>query len=581
MDDTTALFLFKDALVLLTAAGIAVPLMLRLKINSIVSFLLLGMLLGPFGLGTLVDVFPQLDSIVVQRSEGLSLLGDLGVVFLLFLIGMELSIQRLVTMRRFVFGMGSLQLIISALCFVFIGHLIGLPQKAAIIIGLAFALSSTAIVIQFLAKQKQLNSSTGRACFSILLFQDLAVIPILFLLNILDAESKGSMVFDFAMAMGQAVLIVGMIYIVGRLFIRPLFRMVASTESADLFVATTLLMVIGSAVISSVAGASMSLGAFIAGLLISETEYSHAISSIVEPFKGLLLGLFFFTVGMGIDVSYIIQHPVLVGLSALGLISIKALVAAPVIRLFGFFWSTAIKSSLLLGPAGEFAFVVIGLASASGVLLPSDSALAVSVASLTMGTIPLMGRMGTALAKHIKKTAAPKQIFPQSDEIKNIEALVIGLRRVGTMACHMLLKHDVHFIAIDLDPTVVDTLRKKGIPAYYGNGADPFFLDKCGIMSVRSVVITSNRREEIDSVVHMVRSMRADVRIISRAHDAGHAKHLYSEGVSVAVPETIEASLQLSEAALLSLQRDKTVLDSTNEERSRIQEELQQSIGSA
>jgi CPA2 family monovalent cation:H+ antiporter-2 len=582
MSGTADPLVFKNALVLLTSAGIAVPLLLKLRINSIISFLLLGMTLGPHGLGTLVDAYPQLQTIVVNRSEGLTLLGDLGVVFLLFLIGMELSIQRLVTMRRFVFGMGALQLIACAFCFSVLGGALGLSQKAAILIGTAFALSSTAIVIQFLSRKKQLNSLTGRACFSILLFQDLAIIPVLFLLTILDKPEQNNLLVDFALALGQAVLIVVGIYAAGRLLARPLFRLVASTESADLFVATTLLVVIGSAFISSVAGASMSLGAFIAGLLIAETEYSRAIGAVVEPFKGILLGLFFFTVGMGIDIGYVAQNLVLVAGLVVALIAIKAIIIVPIVRVFGFFWSTSVKTALLLGPAGEFAFVVIGLAGASGILSPYESGLAVAVASLSMSAIPLMGKMGLVIAKRMNKTAPARQIFPQSEESKQVEALVIGLRRVGTMACEMLNKHKVRFIAIDLDPTLVDSLRAKGMPAYYGNAADPLFLEQCGIANAKSVVITSHSRDEIDAVVNTVRLIRKDVRIISRAHDADHATHLYKKGVSVAVPETIEASLQLSEAALLSLNWDKLqTIASVNEERDRINAQLKQTVAEA
>lgn len=569
---------FKDSLVLLTVAGIAVPLMHKLKINAILSFLLLGAVLGPYGLGAFVAQYPQLDYIAVKRSEGLSLLGDLGVVFLLFLIGMELSIQRLITMRRLVFGLGSLQMVLCSLAIAGGATFMGWPVTASIFIGMAMALSSTAIVIQVLARQKQLNSSTGRATFSILLFQDLAVIPLLFVLSIWGEKAEQNLFSGLTLALGQAALIVAIIYAAGRVIIRPLFRLVASTESADLFVATTLLAVIGSAVASSSAGASMALGAFVAGLLIAETEYSRAISAVVEPFKGLLLGLFFFTVGMVIDMGYILKNPMLVTLCVAALIAIKAVLTLPIIKLFGFSWPASVKTSLLLGPAGEFAFVIIGLASASGILKPAHSALAISVASLTMTITPLMGKLGVLFTNYYKKTAPPLQKPPATNEVENVEALIIGLRRVGSMACEMLTQHNVRYIAIDLDPTLVEGLRDKGFPAYYGNGADPLFLNQCGIMTAKSVIITSHARQEIDDVVKTVRALNKDIQIVTRAHDAEHAMHLYEQGVTVAVPETIEASLQLSEAALFSLQRnEKDIIDSINKKREGIRAELQQS----
>ncbi|MDD4616862.1 MAG: cation:proton antiporter, partial [Alphaproteobacteria bacterium] len=286
MTGTTDLLAFKDPLILLATAGIAVPLLHKLKINSIVSFLLLGAILGPTGLGSYVESFPYLGYVVIDHPEKLGLLGELGVVFLLFLIGIELSVTRLITMSRFVFGMGGVQLVLCASALAFLGTFVGLSQKAAVFIGIAFALSSTAIVIQYLARKKELKSLTGRVSFSILLFQDLAIIPVLFLFSVMNGGSQNPILYDVSMALGQAALVVMVIYVAGRHLLRPLFRLVASTESADLFVATTLLIIIGSAVAANAAGASLSLGAFISGLLISETQYSHAIRTVVEPFKG-------------------------------------------------------------------------------------------------------------------------------------------------------------------------------------------------------------------------------------------------------------------------------------------------------
>lgn len=583
MAEPNDLVFFENSLVLLTTAGIAVPLLHRLSINPILSFLILGAALGPSGLGAHVKDFPWLRHVVIQESDGLRLLGDLGIVFLLFLIGTGLSIERLITWRRFVFGLGGLQMLLCGTALTLIGEMMGLSRGVALTVGLAFSLSSTAIVLQYLSKRKEMKSSTGRACFSILLFQDLAIIPVLLMLGVLSKKTENVLLYDLGLALGQAVLVVAGIFFVGRAVVRPLFRAVARTESSDLFVATTLLTVIGSAVASSAAGASMSLGAFIAGLLIAETEYSHAIGTVVEPFKGLFLGLFFFTIGMGIDLSYIAHNFLLVALSVVGLITVKAAFTAPLLRLFGFFWSTCIKSSFLLAPAGEFVFVVIGLASANGLLTADETALAVSIASLTMAGIPLMGRLGLFVTERLKKNELPiRQIFPGSDDLEKIEAMVIGLRRVGGMACDFLTQHKISYIAIDKDLTLVDGQRKKGVRAYFGNGTDPQLLLRSGIMTVKTVVITSHIREEIDSIVEAVRGLRKDVTIISRAHDADHAKHLYSLGVSVAVPETIESSLQLSEAALLSLDRnEKDVRESIDNRRDAIRSELLKALNTA
>ena len=297
-------------------------------------------------------------------------MAELGVVFLLFIIGLELSFKRLLTMRRLVFGLGTLQVSISAVIIGLIAALFGAGAGAAVLIGLSLALSSTAVVIEVLSRGGRLSSSTGRTSFAILLLQDLAVVPLLFLVNILGPESEGNLLVGLAQAFGQAVLVIGLIALVGTALLRPMFRSVAAAGSTELFVAAALFVAVGSGLVTAAAGLSMALGAFVAGLLLAETEYHRAIEATIEPFKGLLLGVFFFSVGMSLDVAYLWTNPLPILLGLLGLIAIKSGVLVVLLRLFRVPWPATIETSALLGPGGEFAFIVIGLAMAKKIVEP-------------------------------------------------------------------------------------------------------------------------------------------------------------------------------------------------------------------
>ena len=292
---------YREFLIILGAAGLVIPLFVRLGINSILGFLLVGFLLSPDVLGSLTTPFPFLEAFVLTDREAISSLGELGVVFLLFLIGLELSFERLVTMKRLVFGLGSLQVISTTALISLVAYAFAFTPAQSLVIGTALSLSSTAIVIQLYSDDKRLGSQSGRTSFAILLFQDLAVIPILLMVGVLGQESSGPVLQSMAIAIAQALLAVGLIVGVGRFALRPLLRLVAGINSSDLFMAAVLLIAVGTGVLANYAGLSMALGAFIAGLTLAETEYRRAIEAIIEPFKGLLLGAFFLLVGLGID----------------------------------------------------------------------------------------------------------------------------------------------------------------------------------------------------------------------------------------------------------------------------------------
>jgi CPA2 family monovalent cation:H+ antiporter-2 len=423
----------------------------------------------------------------------------------------------------------------------------------AVVLGTSLSLSSTAIVIELLSNQERLTTSVGRASFSILLAQDLAVIPILLFISILATRSGGSVLASLVTALLQAGAAIVVIVAFGRLLLRPLFRLVASARSTELFIAAVLFVIIADGVIAQQAKLSMALGAFVAGLLLAETEYRKAIETTVEPFKGLLLGLFFFTVGMNVDFRELGREPLLLAEAVVGLLVVKALLLIALAKLFRFSWPAAVEIGLLLGAGGEFAFVGIGLASTAGVIEAPLASFVLAVTSITMALTPLLSLLGRKLGA---KLSPDKPIDPElkvRPTAGQSHAIVVGYGRVGKVVCGLLREHRISYIVVDSDATTVTRDRREGHDVYYGDAADPQFLATCGLATAAGVIITIHSPQQIDEVVAHVRAMRPDVLIVSRARDADHARRLYALGATDAVPETIEASLQLSEAALVGL----------------------------
>ncbi|MCH9766105.1 MAG: cation:proton antiporter [Alphaproteobacteria bacterium] len=545
---------YRDALIVLVTAALIVPLLQRLNVNTILGFLLTGALLGPSGLGSFASEAHWLTWITVNNDEGLGLLGELGVVFLLFLVGLELSFKRLVTMRRLVFGLGGMQVLISATVIGAFLLMLEFDAAAALIIALSLALSSTAIVVEVLSGQHRLATTSGRATFSILLLQDLAVVPLLLLVTIVAPAQSDSAVSAMFQTFGQASVAIGLILAVGSVILRPLFRLVASSDNKELFVAATLLVAVGSGLATAAAGLSMALGAFIAGLLLAETEFRRAIEATIDPFKGLLLGVFFFVVGMSLDFGKLLQDPVTIVGAVVGLIVLKAIVVAGLMRSAGFSWADVAESSLLLGPCGEFAFIVASLAIFYGVLSPELGANVKVIAAFSMALIPALDSLGRRLTGRLSRDESMQlTLASQPDVDVQPRAIVIGYGRVGALVSQMLTGHGIPHVVTDVDADIVMRARAREEPVFFGDAKSMVLLERLGIAEAQAVIITLNTPSEIDHVVACVRAERPDVVIISRARDAEHARHLYQLGVTDAVPETIEASLQLSEAALVGL----------------------------
>jgi CPA2 family monovalent cation:H+ antiporter-2 len=416
----------------------------------------------------------------------------------------------------------------------------------------------------------------------VLLAQDLGVIPILIFIALAAAGPQVSVLGSVGRAVVQAVVALSVIILFGRFLLRPLFRMVASTRSRDLFIATVLFVIIAAGVITNQAGMSMALGAFVAGLLLAETEYRRAIEATIDPFKGLLLGIFFFTVGMNIDVREVLREPLALAGGVVGLIALKSIVIVILAKLFRLSWPVAVEMGLLLGAGGEFAFIILVLAAAASLVDTGTATYALTVAAVTMALIPLLSHLARRFASRLRAAgAAPSELMMRPTG-RQRHAIVVGYGRVGKVVCALLKEHGIPYIAADSDASTVTHDRRDGHDVYYGDAADPKFLEICGLANAAGVIITIHTQHLIDDIVEHVRTMRPDVLIVSRARDADHARHLYRLGATDAVPEAIEASLQLSEAALVGLGlATGPVIASIHEKRDEIRRGLQQAARAA
>jgi CPA2 family monovalent cation:H+ antiporter-2 len=568
---------YKDALLVLATAGVVVPVMHRYRVSPVLGFLVAGAILSPRGLGALAEIYPWVQKITITSPDRVSKLAELGVVFLLFLIGLELSFERLLTMRRLVFGLGALQVLIVTEIFALIAMGLGRPPASALVIGAALSLSSTAIVIEMMSQKKRMATTAGRTSFAILLFQDLAVVPILFLLEALDPEAKSSIAGGIAVAIVEAVAVITGIIFVGRYLLRPLFGMVAQTKNHDLFIATTLFVAVGTAFATAAAGLSMALGAFVAGLMLAETEYRRAVEATIEPAKSLLIGVFFFSVGLSLDLSVLAAHPFTILAVALGMFAIKGAVIYLLARLANIPKTPSLETASLLAAGGEFAFIILTLALSYGLVSSDIASILLTAVALSMAAIPATWTIGRAI---VLRGAAPAPADPELSVLPILDlppqALVVGYGRVGQLISEMLAEHGIKYIAAEREPSIVSAARREGKPVYYGDVRNIEFLIHCGLDTAKAAIITIHTQSEIDQIVTALRKAYPKLIIVARAVDATHARRLYALGATDAVPENIEASLQLSEATLVGLGIPTgLVIASIHEKRDALRTELQ------
>ncbi|MDE2488802.1 MAG: cation:proton antiporter [Alphaproteobacteria bacterium] len=544
---------YKDVVLLLAVAGVVVPIFRRWRVSPILGFLLAGVVLGPYGLGRLATDVPWLAALTISNPADVAQLAEFGVVFLLFTIGLELSWGRLRRMRALVFGLGALQVLASAVVLAGIAWALGQPLAAALSVGAALSLSSTAIVMPSLEERGRQHTPAGRAAFAILLFQDLAVAPMLMTIGLLSGGSGARPSPTILLGFVQAAIGVAVLVMIGRLILRPMFRSVAKARNNEMFVAACLLVVIGSALLSALAGLSMPLGAFIAGLLLAETEFRHQVDVVIAPFKGLLLGLFFVSVGIGLNLPLLVQHPAAVLGIAGGLLAVNGVVVVVLARAFGLSSRAAAEAGLLLAAGGEFAFVLLAGAMDAGLVARVIGQSVLVAVTLTMAATPLLAAAGARLGR---ARAAEPGLASEPEARPGGAAprvLIAGYGRVGRLVGEMLERHAIPWVAAEQNQGLVEAGRRAGRPVFFGDASRAEFLTRAGLNEVSALVITMDDPEGAEAIVAVARGLRPSLTVVARARDARHARRLYELGATDAVPETVEASLQLSEAVLVDL----------------------------
>ncbi|MBU3992625.1 MAG: monovalent cation:proton antiporter-2 (CPA2) family protein [Alphaproteobacteria bacterium] len=545
----------REALIFLAAAGIAVPLLSRLKVSPVLGYLLIGGLIGPYGLGLLAADYPALAYAVISDIEGVRGLAEIGVVFLMFMIGLELSLDRLWSSRRLVFGMGSLQIVVTAGLIAWLATLFGAETRSALVIGAALSLSSTAIVMQLLVHGRRQSSPVGRTGFAILLMQDLAVVPILFMVGVLAVPGGQGLAAGLALALGKAALAIVIIYVAGRLLLRPVLRQVAQARNAEMFTAAVLLAAVGVSALTAQFGLSMALGALLAGLLLAETEYRHQIEVDIEPFKGLLLGLFFMSVGMGIDWRHVVSSPHVIIAAVAGLWLLKAAMIAALAMLFGRRRPVAVETGLLLGQGGEFAFVILGAAASLGLIAGDLEQRILIVAGVSMLLTPLVAQLAERLSRVLESRSAASEAQDSDDSFRDCEGHVViaGFGRVGQMLSRSLEAEGLDYVALDADAALIAKLRDRQQGVFYGDASRIEILAKAGIEHAVAVVVTMNDAAAASRIVTEIHRRWPMIPIHARARDPEHARRLRELGATFCTPETVEASLQLASNVLLDI----------------------------
>lgn len=548
-------------LTIFAIAGIMVPLFQRMKLSPILGYLICGVLIGPFGLSLFSDSFPFLKYISISDTESISLIGEIGIVFLMFMIGLELSFRRLMEMKTLVLGLGSAQIIISAFviaCFVlFFGN----DPKISVLVGVSFALSSTAIVMQLLNEHHQNNRPVGFVSFCVLLMQDMAVVPLLVILGGLSqSNADASLPLILFKSLVIASVVVVSIYVIGMKMLRPVLGYLSLSKNPEWLLSLTVFLVIGCAVLTHSAGLSAALGAFLAGLLIAETDFRHEIEVMIEPLKSLLLGIFFLSVGMLIDVRSVADYPFWIPVSVIGLFLVKALSMYPVALMFQIPKPVALDASIRLAQAGEFAFLILGLSVASGIIPKDDGQFFLLVASLSIFATPFLTRLSPLLLHHLNfNVIAPSQQNTDTDiRLTNQpEVLIAGYGRIGRLLGTTLENQMVPYIAIENNFEKVRDLKDQGHRIIFADARKIDVWRRLHLDSVKAIVIAIDQPESAEIILKSLRAEWPLIPIITRTHDTKHMEHLYDLGATRAIPEILEASMVIAQETLEIIGHDK------------------------
>ena len=530
-----------DALTILGAAGIVIPTFARFRINPVIGFILVGIVAGPFGLGALTASYPWLEWFAITDPAGIEPFAELGIVLLLFTIGLELSFRRLMAMRRMVFGIGAAEMLLTAVLIGGFLVMVDWPTKSAMWLALALAMSSTALVLPISGTQSQV----GRAALAMLLFEDLALVPMLFLIG----AAGGAAASGLGRIAIEGTLVILAILVVGRFVLPALFAQAARSKKPELFLAISLLVVILSATLTASVGLSAILGALVAGLVIAETEYRSEVEVVTEPFKGLALGVFLITVGMKIDVGALLADwPVLIG-ALTAVLLVKAVVTGLLLRTAGARPGVAAETGLLMASPSETTLIVLGAAGVAGILSAETVSFWSAATAIGLTITPLLASLGRFAARRVDRAA------PASEDIGPTAGMTVifGFGRVGQMVADMLQQHGQAYLAVDSDIDGFTEARKAGYSVLYGDVSRRELIEKLDLDQAKAVVLTMDDPALTRRIAKRLRADHPALPIIARARDTDQAAALYRAGVTDAVPETLEASLQLSEAVLVDV----------------------------
>jgi CPA2 family monovalent cation:H+ antiporter-2 len=562
---------FSDALVILGAAGLVVPTFARFRVSPIIGFILIGLVVGPFALGSQSERLPWLNYVTISNPEAIEPFAELGIIMLLFSVGLELSFRRLAQMRRLVFGVGAAELLLSA-ALIGAGLLaMGQSVNGAIGLGLALALSSTALVIPLVGT----HSAVGRSALGMLLFEDVALVPIVFALGAMAPVAAGTGVGSLLTTMLSGGVAAVLMLVAGRFLLPRLFAQAARTKSPELFLSATLLVVIVASLITAAIGFSLVLGALLAGILIAETEYRGEVEAITAPLRGLGLGVFLITVGMGVDLGRLVeQWPLVLG-ALLAVLAIKAVVTAVLLRLNGAQVSVAAETGVLMASPSETTLIVLATATAAQLIEPETAAFWQIVTALGLMVTPLLAKLGRMAGGRAGGRELAGEMDASLDTAALGQVVIMGFGRVGRLIAEMLDAHDKDYVAIDSDVDSVMACRSEGFDVLYGDVARPEFLERLARRKPVAFILTMDNPVLVNRLARALRDAFPDLPIVARARDTAHAAQLYRAGVTDAVPETVEASLQLSEAVLVDIGLAMgPVIASIHEKRSELRAEI-------
>jgi len=540
---------FSDALVILGAAGLVIPAFARFRISPIIGFILIGVAVGPSALGALSERYAWLNYVTISNPDAIEPFAELGIVLLLFSIGLELSFRRLWMMRRLVFGVGAAELALSAALIGFGLYLMGQGAAGAIGLGLALALSSTALVIPLVGT----HSPVGRSALGMLLFEDVALVPIVFALGAMApvAANDGVGPLLTTMAVG-GVAAVGML-VLGRLLLPHLFAQAARTKSPELFLSACLLVVIIASLITSAIGFSLVLGALIAGIVIAETEYRGEVEVMTAPIRGLGLGIFLITVGMSVNLEQLFANWQELLIAIVAVLLVKAIVTATLLRLNGAPFAVAAETGVLMASPSETTLIILASAAAAQLIAPETAAFWQIVTAVGLTVTPLLASLGRLAGRQVAAQELAVRMEASLDTAELGQVILLGFGRVGCMVADMLEAHDKDYLAIDSDIDGVAAARDKGYDVLFGDVSHPELLERLREREPSAFILTMDNPVLVNRLTRQLRGMFPDLPIVARARDAEHAAKLYRAGATDAVPETLEASLQLAEAVLVDL----------------------------